>query len=281
MKKSLLIFLFLSSLTWAGLLNAVAFTVNGEPVTLYDIDRIKQQQKLTQEQASLELLKKAITKEMAHEKNIVVEKSMITTYIKGIMEKNNLDRKAFEQNLQIEGLSYDEYFDQIYLQHVQQRLIGMLTYQKVTTPTEKEKRNFFEQHASEFSMPKSISVTQYSSANQKSLQNKQRSPMFFPKDIKQKESVIIPSKVNPKLASLLLKTKKNSYTNIVQTSANSFMMFYIKSFGKAEVPNFNAVEKQIEQTMMATRKNTLINNIFQDAMRKAAVTYIKIKPLNL
>jgi hypothetical protein len=280
MKLLLLVTLF-TQLSFAGLLNAVAFTVDGEPITLYDIDRVKLQQKLSDEQAAVELLKQRITLNLAKEKNVAVDKANVTRYIDGIMKKNNMDRKAFEQNLQIENLSYDEYFQQVYVQQVQQQLIGMLTYGKITAPTMEEKKNFFEQHIDEFSMPISISVTEYTSPNQQSLVNKQRSPMFFPQDMTQNNKEMNPQTINPQLAKLLLSTKVNSYTQIFQASATTYMMFYIRAFGERATADFASVEKQLENSIMGKKKNTLINNIFQDEMRKANINYIKIKPLEI
>jgi len=279
--KALLSFLLFTTFSIAGLLNAIAFTVNGKAVTLYDIDRLAQQQKFSKEQASIELIKELITKESAELHHVVIPKESITQYIKNIMKKNNLDRKTFEQNLNIEGLTYDEYFNQIYMQKLQHALIGTITRDKISTPTKQEKLNFFNQHLNEFSMPESIEVIQYQSANQQSLVNIQRSPMFAPQDVTKETKTIYLDKVNKKLAQLLLSTKERSYTKIIPLTISSMSMFYITKIGSRKTAKFEAVEKQLTQVMMNQKRQTFINNFFQDQMRKANIDYIKIKPLEL
>lgn len=279
--KFLFTSLFLLSYSFAGLINGIALTVNGEPVTLYDIDRYAQLQGVSKEKATMELLKQSVTRDLAVKNNVVIDKDTVTAYINGVMKRNKLDRKSFEQNLQIEGLTYKEYEEQIHMQHLQQRLIGMLTYGKISEPTQEDRKNFFNQNSSKFSMPSNIEVVQYSSPNQQSLINKQRSPMFIPKDITQETKTINPKTVNPQLAQILLATKLRTYTKVFPVSATSYTMFYISNIGKVTQAVFEDVEKEVTQQLKSQKRNSFINNIFQDAMRKANINYIMIKPLDL
>lgn len=278
--KALFTFLLLSSLSLAGLLNAIAFTINGEAVTLYDIDRVAQRQGFSKEEAAIELIKEVIAKDLAQKQQIIIPKANITNYIKGIMNKSNLDRKTFEQNLKLEGLTYDEYFNQIHMQKIQQALAGSLTRGKVSAPTEQEKLNFFNQHLSDFSLPESIDVVEYTSANRQSLINIQRSPMFAPQDVKKVNKTIYLSTINPKLAQLLLTTKEKTYTKIIPLTISSMAMFYVQKIGPRKTAEFASVEKRLTQILFNEKRQTFISNFFQDQMRKAQINYIKIKPLD-
>ncbi len=279
--KYLLSFCLFTSLSFAGLINGIAFTVNGEPVTLYDIDRLAQQQNLSKERAAMELLKQSVSKDLALKNNVTIPKGTVTAYINNVMKRNKLNRKSFEQNLKIEGLSYKEYESQIYMQHLQQRLIGMLTHGKISEPTLEEKKNFFEQNINTFSMPSSIEVVQYESKSQQSLVNIQRSPMFAPADIIKTIKTIDPKTINPQLAKVLLSTKLKTYTKVFPISQTNFTMFFISSIGQRETPSFEAAQKQVTQELKNQKRHNFINNIFQDEMRKATINYIKIKPLDI
>lgn len=279
--KALFTFLLLTSLSFAGLLNAIAFTVNGKAVTLYDIDRVAQRMGLSKEEASVELLKELVIKDLAELHKINIPEASITAYIRNIMEKNNLDRKAFEQNLKLEGLTYDEYFKQIYMQKLQQNLLSTISRGKFSAPTKQEKLNFFNQHIDDFSAPEKIEVTEFKSANKHSLINIQRSPMFAPQDVEKVNKTVYLDKINPKLAQLLLTTKEKSYTKIISLNINTMGMFYIRKIGPKKRVKFESVEKRLTQIIGNKRRQTFVNNFFQDQMRKARVNYIKIKPLDL
>jgi hypothetical protein len=265
----------------AGLVNAVAFTVNGIPVTLYDIDRFAQQQNISKVKASLELFKQAITQEIAEEKKVKISKLEVKAHIKAIQDRANLDDKSFKQSLQIQGLTYDEYYHQIYMQKLQQKLVGTITYGKVSKPTKKEKINFFNQNIKEFSLPASIDTTFFQSPNKMSLVQIKRSPMFTPADVKRVDQAIDPKKINPKIVEILLTTPIKSYTKIIQLGAKSYGMFFIKKIAASVTPDFKSVEKQVEKILMTKKRSTYINNFFQDKMRQANVKYIKIEPLEL
>ena len=279
--KALLTLILLTSFSMAGLINAIAFTVNGVPITLYDIDRLSQQQKISKEQASIELFKQAITEEVAKAKDITVSKIEVKTHIQTIQDRSNLDEKSFRQNLKIEGLTYDEYYHQIYMQKLQQKLIGTITYGKISDPTQKEKENFFNQNIKDFSLPQNIETTFFQSPNKMSLVQIKRSPMFTPADVTRLNQTIDPTKVNPKIVQILLSTPLNSYTQVMQLGENKFGMFYVKKIGEIINSDFKSVEKQVEQVLMSQKRSSYINNFFHDKMRQANVKYIKIKPLEL
>ncbi len=279
--KAFLTLLTLTTFSMAGLLNAVAFTVNDTPITLYDIDRLAQQQKMDKTQASIELFKQAIIKEVAEEKKITISKTEVSSHIQAIQAKNNMDEKTFRQSLRFQGMSYDEYFNQVYMQKLQQKLIGTLTYGKISEPTQKEKENFFYQNIKDFSLPSTIETTFFQSSNKASLAQIKRSPMFAPDDVTRVDESLDPKKVNPKIVQILLSTPLKSYTKIMKLGANQYGMFFIKSVGAMEKADFESVEKQVEMVLMSQKRSTFINNFFQDKMRQAKVTYLKIKPLDI
>jgi len=279
--KALFTFLLLTTLSMAGLINAIALTVNGKAITLYDIDRVAQQQKVSTKRAAGELIREEIAKELAELYKIIIPKREVLAQIKKIMQQSKLDMKGFKQNLAIEGLTYDEYYNQVYMQKLQNSLIRTITRGKVSQPTKQEKINFFNQHIKEFSMPASIDVIEYKSPNKQSLLNIKRSPMFAPSDVQKTKKTLNLNKINKKLAQVLLSTKEKTYTKIIPLSISGMGMFYISKIGERVAPEFTSVEKKLIQIMMSEKRQTFVNNFFQDQMRKANIHYIKIKPLEL
>ena len=278
MKLILTLLLLLPSL-YAGIINGIALTINEEAITLYEIDALSQQAKISQEQATMELIKKSITKIVAEEKNIIIEPSEIEARIKEIQEKNNFTDEQFEQQLSIQGLSKELLFEQFEYQQLQQRVIGMITYGKVSEPSIEDKKVFYELHKDEFAMPKSITITQYSSADKNALESILRSPLFSPANVVQEDRTVNPQETNPQLLKLLLATKKGNYTQILPLGPQTFGMFYIKKIGAKQTPSFKTLEKRLSQMIQEEKKNSIINNFFTDEIRKANINYLRVKAI--
>ena len=276
--KYLLTFLLFTTLQ-AGLINGIALTVNEEPITLYDIDTYAQQLRITQAQATMELIKKVLTKQLAKEKNIFVEKAEIEAQIKEIELKNSLTTEAFDQQLALQGLTRAMLFEQFEYQQLQQRLIGMITYGKIHEPTIEEKNTYYALHKEQFGMPKSITLIEYRSPNQNSLASIKRSPLFSPQDVHEEEKTLPTHDMNPQLLKLLLGTKEGYFTDILPMGERMFGMFYVRSLGEVAIPAFEQLEKQLTQIIQAEKRNTLIENFFTDEIRKATIKYLRVDPV--
>ena len=279
--KYFLAFLLLSVSLFAGLINGIALTVNEGPITLYEIDTFAQKNRMSKQQATIELIKQLLIKQAAKSNNIEITEGQVEERIRMVMKQNSMDKDQFKQQLALQGLTVEMLSEQFKEQMIQQQFIGFLTQGKITQPSDKEKKEYYQLHKKEFSMPSRIDVTEYLSRDKDALISIQKSPLFSPQGVQQSEKSLNPKDINPQLAQMLMSTKKDTYTQIAPMSQTVFAMFYVKGFGKYTIPEFEDVAKRLDQVMQTNKRNELLKNFFTDAMRKADINYLRVQKIAL
>ncbi|KIM11166.1 MAG: hypothetical protein KU37_05815 [Sulfuricurvum sp. PC08-66] len=277
--RHLTLFLGTFFLLQAGIINGIAMVVDGTPVTLMEIEKLSAQAGISQSQAQYELAKQALTVRLAKEHQVDISESEIDLYIDGIMRQNNLTKEQLKQQLKLQGTTYPKFVEQIKNQQLYQRLVQALTYSKLSTPTDEEKRAFFAQNSADFATPQSIDVIEYHSPNQASLQSIAKSPLFAPADVTQEHKTLTLNSINPQLAQLLLSTPVSSYTAVLPLGAQTYGMFYIAQLGAVETPNYETIEPKLEAIMQNKQRNMIMKTLFEDALRKANIDYLRVEPL--
>lgn len=279
--KYLILLLTLVSFSQASLLNGIALTVNETPITLYDIDTLAQASQVPKEKAAFELIKTAITQQVAKAKKITMSDEQVQSRISMIMEQNHMNKKQFVQQLGLQGMSYESFKKRIKAQLLQQRLMGVLTQDKITKPSESEKKAFYELHKTEFAIPKTIEATEYHSQDMQALESVKKSPLFAPANVTQRAVTLNAQQTNPQLYELLVKTPNNSFTQIFPLGQGNYGMFYLSNKADAKAPAFETIKDKLTPMMQAEQRNSIVNNFFQDEIRKAKIKYLRIDPLPL
>ncbi len=140
----------------ATLINKIVATVDGEPVTLYQLKRFTERNIRGRELKSgdRELLLDAliteqiVSKEVA-EKGIIVKDEDVQRYIDNIKARNNISEQQLEQALLAQGLSMESYRSQIREDLQRQQLVAREIRGKVSI-TPEEVQRYYEAHKSEF-----------------------------------------------------------------------------------------------------------------------------------
>ena len=87
MYKLFLTLLVSSGISFAGMVNGVALTVNDDPITLYDIDKAMSTNKISKNEAVGLLIDKTLYEQAIKENNISADIFDVNNYIEKI--KNN------------------------------------------------------------------------------------------------------------------------------------------------------------------------------------------------
>ena len=145
-------------------INAILATVDGEPVTLYEVRQFeKKNVRLRQAQpASLaESLQAVITEKILEQeikqKGIVVRDEDVDAYVQQVKQRNRIDDRQLEEALRQQGLTLEEYRKQVRQDLARQQLIAREIRGKVSVTPEDIDR-YLEAHKEEFSGPARIRV---------------------------------------------------------------------------------------------------------------------------
>jgi len=140
----------------AVVINKIVATVDGEPVTMYQLKRFTERNirgrelKTGDRELLLDALitEQLVAKEVA-EKGIIVRDEDVQRYIDSIKARNNIDDMQLEQALAAQGLSVESYRTQVREDLQRQQLITREIRSKVSI-TPEEVRRYYEAHQSEF-----------------------------------------------------------------------------------------------------------------------------------
>lgn len=149
----------------AELVNKILATVDGEPVTVYQLKRFTQdsirgrQLSASVDQSALLdalITDKLIQKEVS-EKGVIVRDEDIDRYIEAIKQRNNLDDEKLKTALAGQGLTLESYRAQIREEIERDQLVGREIRGKVSV-TPEEVQRYYEAHLSEYSTPEKVQV---------------------------------------------------------------------------------------------------------------------------
>lgn len=149
----------------AELVNKILATVDGEPVTTYQLKRYSQdsirgrQLSVSVDQSALLealITDKLIQKEVS-EKGVIVRDQDIDRYIEAIKQRNNLDDEKLKTALAGQGLTLESYRTQIREEIERDQLVGREIRGKVSV-TPEEVQRYYEAHLTEYSTPEKVQV---------------------------------------------------------------------------------------------------------------------------
>jgi peptidyl-prolyl cis-trans isomerase SurA len=149
----------------AVLVNKILATVDGEPITLYQLKKFGERNMRGRQMNGLgdqaQLLDALITDKIMEkevsDKGIIVRDDDIDHYIAGIKERNKLADDQLQQALNAQGLTMDAYRTQIREEIQKAQLINREIRGKVNV-TPEEVQRYYEAHLAEYSMPPKMQV---------------------------------------------------------------------------------------------------------------------------
>ncbi len=157
--------LLLATAAAAELVNKILATVDGEPVTVYQLKRFTQdsirgrQLSASEDQATLldALITDTLIQKEVSEKGVIVRDEDIDRYVEAIKQRNNLDDEKLKTALAGQGLTLESYRAQIREEIERDQLVGREIRGKVSV-TPEEVQRYYEAHLSEYSTPERVQV---------------------------------------------------------------------------------------------------------------------------
>lgn len=149
----------------AALVNKVVATVDGEPITLYEVKEFAARNlrgrqlggQLDEAQILDALIAEKLVQREASAKGVIVRDEDIDRYIETIKERNKIDAEQLATALANQGLTMEAYRNQIREDIQRQQLISREVSGKVSV-TPEEVQRYYEAHRDEYSTPERIQV---------------------------------------------------------------------------------------------------------------------------
>lgn len=266
-------FLFLS-LNAQNIVDGIAFKVNNYPVTIYELQSLQKNKRISAKEAKRELILKVIKMQEAERLQIAAEETMIDQQIQAAATMKGISRDEFVANMITNGYSYEElrafYKDYIQEQLLTQRILS--TNLKIVD--EKELKKFYDTHQKDFTLPKEVTVIQYASNNEKLLMRAMNSPLMQIRGVEKREEKITLSNINPQIAQLFADTPKGEFTQILN-NGGAVLAFYIKDKIGSTLMPYEQIKPMIMQKIVYARKDKILEEYFERLIASAIITDVR------
>jgi len=261
MKKIILSMLIGFTFASASLVNAVAIVVNKKPITLYDIDKTMQANKISKQRAVEGLIDEILYNEELKNNNITVDIFDIDNHIEKLAIQNKMSVLDFK-SLVRQQQNYELFKAQIKQQLLHQKLIQSVARGKLKIATNDDLKIYFDNNQEEFQVAETIEVIAYVSKSKKLLEEQIKNPMMQNKAILIQSIVLKQKELTPQTKFILNATKVNKFTPIFAQN-KSYNMFFIKKKKNVTTLSFKESEDKIFQKVMKDREKSYLKEYFE------------------
>jgi hypothetical protein len=258
----------------AGLINAISLTINNEPITLYEIHKIRTIYKVSVDEAIDLLIQQRLEESEIKRLGIVVDDFDVKEEIKKIASSNSLSVFDFLDMLKSRGIDKDDYEKELKEKLKKQMLYRKIVSQRAQRPSDEEMLRYYKNNKDEFSSPELFEVTKYISSSKEALLEAIKNPMKKFQEVNVIDEKIETKNINPKLLYILNKTKEASFTPVI-TIADNFVAFYIKKKLDIKTLPFDEVKNEIFAKLANKREKEIIREYFDKIKAEANIRMIR------
>lgn len=274
MYKLLLSLLVGYSLSFAGIINGIAITVNGEPITLYDIDKTMVQKNLSKNQAVNSLIDELLFEQLVKKHNISADVFDVNNYIENLAASNGMDVYSFKSIVRQQYSDYEVFEEEAKKAVIRQKLIEKLVKGQLKIANEEDLKIYYDNNQAQFTTAKTIEVIQYSSKNRNALISTIKNPLLVSKEVVRNSISLESSKLNPQMQFLLDKTKTKSFTPIF-TANRAYNTLYVAQKKGTTVLDFEVVKGKIFNDIMKIREKKYLKDYFEKERLTANIKIVR------
>ncbi|RAX52876.1 peptidyl-prolyl cis-trans isomerase [Helicobacter sp. 11-8110] len=270
--------LFVASSVFSApsLVNGIAFFVNGNPVTLLDVYKVQQRDKVEQNIAVDILINEKLHEEEIKKHNIIVTELELSDELNAIAKQNKTTSTQLESYIRTNGGNWESYKDEIKKRILKRKLYQIISQESLKMVNEDELRNYYNAHKEEFSIPQSIDVKKFFSKEGAALETLVKSGgKTIPKGIGQENEVLQIAALNPQIVPAFVQGKVGTFTPIYPVGED-FITFLIEAKNNPSLAPFENVRDIILQKIMSQKEDYLIYEYFEKLRSDAKVNIIRL-----
>ena len=253
MYKLFLILLISVNISFAGLINGIAITVNDDPITLYDIDQKMLTENMDKNEAVSSLIDNVLYDQLLQKYNINVDIFDINDYIEKLASSNNMDVFTFKSIVKQKYSDYSIFEKETKSIVTRQKLIKKLVQGQLKIATNEDMLLHYETNKNDYTTVKTVSIVQYVTNKRSSLLSAIKSPLLLPQDVQRNPLTLKIKDLDPQMQYLLNNTKENSFTPIFTSNKMYNALFVIKKEG-IDTLDFEIVKNKIFNEIMSLRE---------------------------
>ncbi len=273
----ILLLLLMTSLLSAKIYDGVAIVVEDKAITLLDMQKAMTQTHLDAKKVSELLIRKKLEALEIKKRKITVTSDEVYADIKRLAERNHLSVGEFYDAVRnSNGLSSSALQKKIKEKLLHEKLFQAIAMSSLSEPSDDEIAEYFKFHKKELEHPSSFDVTIYTTKSREELETKVHNPMFYSPSVTSHEQVLEYNHISPELASLLSKTKVDTFTPVLPNGQGGFMSFYINSVKMAKDMDLETIKPQIINAIMSKKREEVLTEYFARLRDNADIRIIRM-----
>jgi len=273
--SKLLLSLFLgATISFAGLINGVALTVNEDPITLYDIDKTMVQNNIDKNKAVSLLVDKVLYDQLVKKHNITADIFDVNNYIEKLAAQNGMDLYTFKSIIRQRYQNFETFENEAKQKVIRQKLLQKIVKGQLKIATEDDLKVYYENNKDKFVTAKTIELVQYSSKNKASLTNATKNPLMVSQDVQRTPLALETKDVNPQLQYLLNNTKVGKFTPIFASNRAYNALYITKKEGTTTL-SFDTVKAKIFNDLMSVREKKYLKDYFEKEKLTADIKIVR------
>jgi hypothetical protein len=261
------------SFTYAGLINAIAITVNDDPITLVDIDNKILEKRLSKDQAVVILIDELLYKQSLKKHAIGVDFFDVDNYIEQLAKQNKMSVFAFKSAVK-QQQDYDQFVKDIRNRLKHQKLISTIASGKINKATDEDLKIYYNNNKSQFQIAKTIEAIHYTSRDKKALQNLQVNPMMVQSGVSVKNITLTQDSMSAQMKYIANQTNTSKFSAIFAEN-KTYNMLFISDKKDMETLSFDKVRNQIFRVVMNKREQDFLKSYFETLKLTAKIKVLR------
>lgn len=260
-----------------NIVGGIALFVNGEPITLYSIQKTQKMLNTDRIRATDFLIMEKLRQDEIKRLKIDITESQIDAQIAQIAQQNNMSLEQFYAAVSKEGMNLNEYREKLREQILTQELMRKILFSS-NVGQEDELRKYYNEHKEEFVIPKSVNVTKFVSNSRESLSalvDAKIKPSALPSDVASDDEDINLESLNAQIADVMLVTPQNAFTQILETGDGGYVVFFINKKLDTKEVDFNQAKNYIAQKLIASNQEKILSEYFERVRSRSKIVFVR------
>ena len=273
MKKILAVtFLSLFLFANASMVDGVAIIVDNQPIMMSEIAKTRASLNISKKEAIDKLIIQKLQKNALE--SIKVGEDEVDQKIAQIAARNKVSEAKMRGLLKQQGTSWAQYRENIKREIQKQKFFQTEVLSSIERPSEDELKLYYKNHKEMFSLPISITMTEYKAKTKRDLEIFFSNPLAGGADVNSRKFTQKVEKISPALLPLLLQTPNGGITPAID-SGNGYLVYYVESKNGIRKKSFEDAHDAILQKWEEEQRESALKDYFEKQRTKAVIEIIR------
>lgn len=258
----------------AGLVNAISVTVNGEPITLYEIHKVSSLQSIPLREALDNLVQERLEISQIKKLGINADAFEVQSRLEAIAAQNNISVSELKSFILGKGMDWESYKLDLEKGIKQGKLYRSIFANAILSIDAKDIRKYYDANPNEFKRATEFKLVRYDSPNEESLKRILISPMSIVDDVTITPQTLQATTLDGRTRYYIDQTPIGEFTPFMQAN-EGIRMYLVEDKVKYEFLSFETVEEAIEARLEDEKRQAAIDNYFEKLKARADIVVLR------